>query len=284
MNGAPLYPELHRSPHGSLLIRAERRGGECWILRLVMLIVATIVMGFTPVSLGEHVDDLYRQGNKLYEQGQYAGASTVYERIIQNGFHNGYVYYNLGNAYFKQQQLGKAILAYERARRLMPRDPDVRANLEVANLLTIDKLQASTPWIGFALVFRVYQLLGVNEATLTASMLYLFLGVIVSIYILADGPGLRRMLRIMGTVTLAGLLVFGTIAAVKVYEQASIHRAIILVPQADARSGPGPSYDLLFSLHEGTKVTILEQRGAWIRITLPDGKGGWVEQGMIGVI
>ncbi|MBI4551335.1 MAG: tetratricopeptide repeat protein [Candidatus Latescibacteria bacterium] len=250
----------------------------------MLIVVSIVVMGAVPGSVGERVDDLYRQGNAFYEQGEYAKASAAYERIIQQGFHNGYVYYNLGNAYFKQQQLGKAILSYERARRLMPRDPDVWANLEIANLMTIDKLQPPSPWIGFVLVLRVYQWLNVNEAISTASTLYLLLGVIVSLAILTERPGLRRVLRMMGMIVVAGLLVFGTIAGAKVYEQASVSRAIVLATQADARSGPGPSYDLLFSLHEGANVTVLEQRGAWVRIALPDGKGGWMEQIAVGVI
>lgn len=251
---------------------------------MIGLIAAAIVMSVAPLSRAEPVHDLYRQGHACYERGQYAEASAAYERVIQQGFHNGYVYYNLGNAYFKQRQLGKAILAYERAQRLMPRDRDVRANLEVANLLTVDKLQAPASWIGFAFVSRLYQWVSVNEAVLTASILYLLLGLIVSLAILTDGLRVRRLLRIAGIAALAGLLVFGTIAGVKVYEQASISRAIILTAQADARSGPGPAYDLLFSLHEGAKVTVLEQRGAWVRIALPDGKGGWIEQDTMGVI
>ena len=93
----------------------------------------------------------FDEGNRRYQQGDYAGAIELYERILESGLESGELHYNLGNAWFRLGALGPAILHYERARRIMPRDGDLEANLELARALTVDQV---TPLPGFWL-FRV---------------------------------------------------------------------------------------------------------------------------------
>ncbi|NJN94350.1 MAG: tetratricopeptide repeat protein [Anaerolineales bacterium] len=85
-----------------------------------------------------------RVANEKYEAGDYAEASAIYEAILDSGLSHSSVYYNLGNAYFKQGDLGRAILNYRRAQSLDPRDGDIAVNLSIARAQTVDKLEAPT--------------------------------------------------------------------------------------------------------------------------------------------
>jgi tetratricopeptide (TPR) repeat protein len=90
---------------------------------------------------------VFARANQLYEEGRYQEAVAKYEEILASGMQDGRVYYNLGNAYFKQDKLGPAILNYERAQRLMPRDEDIKVNLAYARSQIVDKVE--TPDQGF---------------------------------------------------------------------------------------------------------------------------------------
>lgn len=240
----------------------------------MVLIVMSVLPGCGTGTHDVQNSEIYRQGNTFYERGQYAEASRTYERIVQQGFHHGYVYYNLGNAYFKQQQPGRAILAYERARRLMPRDQDIRTNLEIVNLRIVDQLKVPEPWIGQVML----QSITVNESTVATSIVGGLLALLAVIYILSDRFDVRRLAYHIGIVMTVVFLICGTITAFRIYDQAGQVEAVILATESDIRSGPGTTYDQLFTLHEGTKVTVVEERGTWKRIELPDGKGGWIGQ------
>ncbi|MEE2708722.1 MAG: tetratricopeptide repeat protein [Gemmatimonadota bacterium] len=239
--------------------------------------IRLLILTATIVSCGgdiqdEKITELYRQGNAFYEREQYPEASRTYERIVQQGFHNGFVFYNLGNAHFKQNQIGRAILAYERAARLMPRDRDLQANLEIANQRTIDRLEKPDPWVGHRLLRSVT----VNEVTAATSLLASLLFITGILFVLTDSSTFRRRLFQIGVVVGALFVLCGGTAAIRVYDEGRFE-AIILSRECEARSGPANSKELLFSLHEGTKVSIVEKRGSWKRIALPDGNEGWVD-------
>ena len=246
----------------------------------MVLIAMNVLAGCGTGTDDARNSEIYRQGNGFYKNGQYAEASRTYERIVQQGFRNGYVYYNLGNAYFKQQQFGRAILAYERARRLMPRDQDVRANLEIANLRIVDQLKVPEPWIGQVMLRSIT----VNEATVATSIAGGLLALLAVIYILSDRFDIRRLAYHVGIVIAVVFLICSAVTASRIYDQTGRAEAIILSTESDVRSGPGTTYDQLFILHEGTKVTVVEERGTWKRIELPDGKSGWIGQIALEVI
>ena len=88
-------------------------------------------------------EQVFQQGNALYQQGKFAEAAGVYEAILKSGSVSGELLFNLGNAYYKTGNMGKAILQYERALRLMPGDDDLRHNLQLANLLIVDRIEAT---------------------------------------------------------------------------------------------------------------------------------------------
>jgi tetratricopeptide (TPR) repeat protein len=215
------------------------------------------------------------EANRLYEDGRFAEAAARYRALIDGGVADGVVYYNLGNAYFKAGDLGHAILNYRRAQRLIPRDPDVAANLQLARALTKDRLgteDGGAPVL-FVRLFLV-DWVTLNEASGLA------LGLWVALCVLVVGVVLWRRGRIgmrYGIVVVGILLALSILSAgVQLYEERGQEPAVVVVETIEARSGPGTDYLTEFSLHAGAEVRVLEDRDGWTRIALPGDLQGWV--------
>ena len=241
------------------------------------LIVAALTSVFAAAGCaGETADrqtvELYRQGNLLYEGGKYAEAGRTYERIIERGIRNGHVYYNLGNAYYKQDQIGRAILAYERASRLMPRDPDLKSNLDLANERTIDQIAVDVPWFGRQALDAVT----VNQVTVAATAAGFLMSLALVCYLLAVRQRTRFAAGYALLATSLVLLMAIGFMSIKIYDVQANRSGIVLSPAAVVRTSPDLSSEPVFTLHEGAKVQLVEHRDDWTRIRLPDGKNGWL--------
>ena len=123
---------------------------------LTMIVVGSVSAQET--SAGE----LMARANERYERGEYAEAAQQYEALIDRGYGGASVYFNLGNAYLESGDLGRAILSYLRARELAPRDSDIRANLDLARSMTVDRVTAER-----ALLIESVSFLGRRWATLS---------------------------------------------------------------------------------------------------------------------
>ena len=214
--------------------------------------------------------------NRSYEVGQFEEAAAGYEAILEAGLSNSDLYYNLGNAYFKQGDLGRAILNYRRAQRLDPRDGDITANLNVARTQTVDQLERGGPGMLANWVQVAEEWLTLSEAAILALFLWFILNFLAILTILL--PRLRRLLG-MAMAVVALFLMAGLISiANRFYVERQYPPAVIVARQVDVTSGPGSPAQYLteFELHAGAEVHLLESRASWRRITLPGDLQGWV--------
>ena len=238
-------------------------------------IFMVLCLGLSSDSEGDNipVEELFQQGNELYEQGQYQEAIAQYVQILATGLENGYVYYNLGNALLKEQQVGEAILQYERAKRLLPRDEDIDFNLEYARALTLDKMgQEGGKLSRFFTAIRTY--FTPNEVSLIFWLAYGLLTVVAIAFIFIPH---RWKLRMVYLALPLALLLLGS--AILLYLQMSRNNAdeaILMIPQIEAKTGPGESYSALFEIHEGAKVRIQREKLDWVEIKLPNKVIGWI--------
>lgn len=245
---------------------------------LISITVGCLLLLTSSLALAQGVSptEAMSVGNQSYEAGQYAEAVEIYESIVAAGVQNSALYYNLGNAYFKQGDLGRAILNYRRAQSLAPRDADVAANLSVARSQTLDKLEADEG--------PLTNLVQVAEEWLTlseASMLALFLWVLASLFAIVAilSVRLRRIslwiMALLGVLLLMGLFSMAN----RYYVQQTSPPAVIVAQEVDVTSGPGTGQQYLveFSLHTGAEVRLLESRPGWRRVALPGNDfQGWV--------
>lgn len=213
------------------------------------------------------------EANRLYEAGQFAEATAAYQALVDTGVMSGIAYYNLGNAYFKIGDVGRAILNYRRAQQLLPRDADVADNLRLAQAQTQDRLDADdgkglARWIGRMLTGW----LTLNEAAVVALVLWAWLCTLVTLALLR--PRYRSVLRygIAGAVMILALSVLSI--GLRTWEIQRVP-AIIVADSVEIFSGPGLDYITEFTLHAGAEVRVIEARDGWMRIALPGDLQGW---------
>ena len=240
-------------------------------------LMAAVWLGLLTAEVCAGQGAFFDEGNQRYQAGDFDEALERYAQILDDGLESGELYYNIGNTYFKLGELGPAILYYERARRLMPSDGDLLANLELARSLTADEI-ASLPgfWLFRAVGWWV-ELVPHGALVWLVALAYLVAMTAVILVILRPATVLAawgRRLAIAGaTVT----LVFGLNLAVRELGIGAAEEAVIMAEETAVQSAPSDDSALqIFAVHEGTKVRTDRRSDAWIEIILEDGKVGWV--------
>ncbi|MBN1898925.1 MAG: BatD family protein [Spirochaetes bacterium] len=249
-----------------------------WFNKIKPIIFFIMLLWFSPLlSEPSPVNELFQQGNKNYKTGNYEKAIGIYESIKQKGVKNGYLYYNLGNAYFKNSQLGEAILNYERARLYLPRDRDVKFNLEFAENLKVDSIQEMEYNPFTKIIFFVYDLFNVNILFIFVFILSWLLVAIFAVKWLVKNVLYRSLAaRIFPTIVMA-FLFFLILFMIKVYHAQNHIDSVVLASESEVRSGPGQDFTVIFTLHEGTKVRERNYSQRWTQISLPNGFNGWID-------
>jgi len=217
--------------------------------------------------------------NSLYVNGRYAEAAQAYEQLIAQGQADSAVYYNLGNAYFRQGDVGRAILNYRRAAQLDPRDADIQANLALARAQATDQFapESGSPLDNFAAATR--SVLTVNEMALLALGAWLLFGLIWFLYYQNGNGRLRDVLR--ASLVLAGLLVVLAVGALgsRMWLEGENGRTpgVVIADSVSVSAEPNASATVNFDLHSGAEVEISDRRGDWAKVSLPGGQvEGWV--------
>ncbi len=245
---------------------------------LVFAAFATPLLAVTQVAF-------YEEGNRLYQEGDFEEALASYLRLEEAGFESGEVYYNIGNTYFKLGAVAQSILYYERARRLLPGDQDVQANLDLARSLTVDEIE---PLPRFWLFSAVEWWVGLLPRTLLIAVVaasYLVGTGVVLLVILKRGAPVALWGRRIALASGAVFLLFGLNLAVRELELGQAEEAVVLQPQVDVLSAPLDDETLtIFTVHEGTKVRIDQLAEEWAEVALEDGRVGWVPVGALETI
>jgi hypothetical protein len=217
--------------------------------------------------------------NDLYEGGQVLQAAQAYQQLVDLGVVDSALFYNLGNAHFKQGDYGRAIVNYRRAQQLAPRDPDVESNLALARAQAVDQFEV-TGEAGFLeqMGGTLRGWLTVDELALAALAAWI-LFVFVLLLFLSASPGTawRKVVR-SALIVVAVLLVVGVLALGSgLYVENGRSEAVIVAREVDVISGPGAQYVTEFTLHDGAEVDLVEAHGNWVRLSVPGaGLEGWV--------
>jgi tetratricopeptide (TPR) repeat protein len=211
--------------------------------------------------------------NQLYEEGKFADAIAQYEKLVDAGVREGRLFYNLGGAYFKLGDLGRAVLNFRRAQRLLPRDGDVAANLSLARAQTLDRIEVENEAVIINLVRRLVGWTTLDEAATGVLTLWIILcGFTVSAILWRHRRG--TLLYLAGGI--ATLLILGILSiGIRYIDEHAQPPAVVVAAEVEMRSGPGDNYLTEFTLHAGAEVRVVEQRGGWKRIGLSGDLQGW---------
>lgn len=224
----------------------------------------------------------FLEGIRAYEAGAYADAAQAFERVADGGARNPALFYNLGNAWYKvrtmvenppEGSLGRAVLWYERARRLAPHDPDLIFNLERALEQRKDAIAVERSPLSRVLLFPG-ALLGARSLQWWAlgSGVVFWLGLALRCF--GRSPGQRRSGR-HGILLGAFLLLLLLPATLHGLHRTGLREAVVLASQLPVRSARGEDAPVLFALHEGALVTLEEVRDGHVKLRLDRNKVGW---------
>ncbi len=218
-----------------------------------------------------------QEADEAYKKGQYQLAIKHYQQLLNEGGYSAEIYYNLGNAYFRTDNITQAMLSYERARLLAPGDQDIRFNLEFARSKTIDKITPQSEMFFVTWYHSLVNLFSVDTWACTAVGSICLVVVLLLVYLFASRMVLRKV-GFYGAVCL--LLLFG-LSNLFAYQQRQLlterRGAIVVVPTVVVKKTPSAGSTDEFVIHEGTRVDITDKTIAgWRAVRTADGREGWV--------
>lgn len=228
-------------------------------------------------------EDLLSVAEKAYDAKDYKKAIENYEQIIKEGYISDNLYYNLGNAYYRNNQLGKAIYNYELAKKLNPNNEDVKNNLNIAYSKTIDKIETKENFFVSAVKTNVLSSFSTKAWALLSVTLIVLAMLFMYLFIAGASVKLKRFSFFISIVMIAGFLIvyFLGYSAVKSKRQTKF--AIVTVQQTKVFTEPTVTSSSKFGLHEGTRVKIIELNADWVLIKLENGNEGWLKTTEVGV-
>ena len=244
--------------------------------------VADIVESTTPASASESdADAAYRDMNyaesiKLYE-AHIAKSKSVNQESAQ-------LYYNLGNAYFRDNQVAKAIVNYERALIINPGDSDIRHNLRFAKTRIEDKIDSADNLFINKWVRSLQNLYSANTWAIIGIVLFILFIVAIGVYMISLRLSMRKISFYVGIVLFFVVVITNVFAFQQKRKITNRSTAIVMSASVSIYTSPDAHSQELFRLHEGAKVKIKREEGRWIEIVIANGSVGWLQKMNVEVI
>jgi tetratricopeptide (TPR) repeat protein len=238
-----------------------------------------MLLSFSTCTFAVTNAQLFIEGVKNYKDKEYAEAANKFLTIHEKGINSGKLFYNIGNTYFKNGENGRAILWYERALKLIPNDPDLNYNYRYVNGLLKDQIpDISSPVL--KILFFWKDLMG-KKAIKWTGIILLYLTCIIVVIRQMKGKKIFNSL----CVTAGSLaLLFIITSLYDTWCDKFVQQGVIIETEAAARSGLSEDATVLFTVHEGIVLKITRQRNDYYKISLKDGKIGWINSKFIEII
>lgn len=245
---------------------------KSFVVIVIMMVTCLTTMNGNTSSQGAVI----QKASDAYRAGEYTQAVELYSKILKEGYTAPYLFYNLGNAYFKSGDYPNAILNYERAKRMDPGNEDFEVNLNIANTKISDKIEPMPELFLVRWIKGWVFMLSVDLWAYLTVILIVLSVTGTTLYIAARYLLLRKIGFWSGLLFLTlSLISMGSAWSGHHYSTRSTE-AIIFTPTITVKSSPDENSTDLFVLHEGTKVTILDQINSWYEIKIANGSVGWL--------
>ena len=238
--------------------------------KIIFIFLLTTQIFFAQIS--------FEKGNSLYQKGKYEQAIAEYESVLASKNHSAELYFNLGNCYYKLNKVAPAIYNYEKALVLNPDDQEIANNLKFAQKLQIDEIKV-VPQVGFSkMVHDFTSIFHYNTwAWISVGFSTLFLLCFSGYYF--SRLTFSKRIFFIGMFVLLFLLLISVSSAISEKNHYENERpAIVFAEMVLVKSEPQNASNTVFTLHEGTKVFVLETVDNWKKIQLTDGTEGWIEK------
>jgi tetratricopeptide (TPR) repeat protein len=251
-------------------------------MKSIQLILCSLLLILTSSSIFAN-NDLQLKAEKAYSNKDYKQAIALYESILKEGTTSYKLHYNLGNAYYKNNELGKAIFNYELANKLQPNNKDVKMNLKIANEKTIDKIESKENFFIIAIKSGLVNALSTNGwawfsiFSLIACLSFAFM------FFVSNQLLLKRFGFFFSGISLIVFIATMVLGFSALDDKQELNFAIVTNRESKIREEPNVTSKSKFSLHEGTKVSVLESNPEWTNIKLENGNEGWIKTTEVGL-
>lgn len=247
------------------------------------IILTLALIGFWTASFAS-LSDSVNHANQLYSEGKYQEAIDSYNRVLSAGQESAEVYFNLGNSYYKKDELAYAILNYERAKLLAPHDQDIIFNIEMANQRIVDQLEA-LPQPFFKRWWKsLVNMSGSDQWSKISISLFVLALAFLILFLFSRTVVFKKC-----SFSLMVILVILSGATFVFAQQQNALRtrsrgAVVFAPTVTVKASPSDSGTAIFVIHEGLKVNVVDAVGDWYQIKLSDGNVGWMKKDELQVI
>lgn len=223
--------------------------------------------------------EVFVNANAAYENNEPAQAIELYRSLVERGHGSAELYYNLGNAYLRNGELGRSIASYRRSLALAPRNEDTRANLAFARKSTTDAIAPPAPPAILATLFFWHYNLGRGELALVVIIFNLLFWGLLAVRMFRRGNEVLRWATMI-----ALILLLATTVSLGLRHLMPQRIAVVVPQEIEAYTAPDATSVPRFRLHAGTEVRIEDNRDGWLRVRLPTGQQGWIEGGWAEVV
>jgi len=237
---------------------------------LTLILCLSVVLGTAQNST------LFEQATEFYNKGEYTKAIENYGKILENGEHSAELYFNLGNCHYKLNAIGPSILYYEKALLLKPNDKEILNNLGYAQNMRLDAVEEMPKTEIAQLYLGLVNFLSFDQwAYLAVALTLLFVLAYLAYFFLRPATQKRiALISSMFSLVLGALCVL--LAYLQFQEFKHDNPAIIFSKEVKISSEPNTNSEVVFMLHEGTKVNVEEEFNDWSKIKIADGQTGWL--------
>ncbi|UCD63558.1 MAG: tetratricopeptide repeat protein [Candidatus Zixiibacteriota bacterium] len=249
---------------------------RCCMIALLLLVVSAAGVS------ADAVDDEFSSANRFYEKKDYASAIRLYRSILVQGGESAALYFNLGNAYFKSGDIGRAVLYYMKARRLDPTDRDIIDNLAFARRFSRVQMEGvqlnpiNSFFVSLVDEYRLADLAWLSSAVFVLLMLLL----IARFGFAVAGP----MIRMSLVVAVVLLVAAATLTAFKYRHDYLTRRAVVIAEESPVYTGPSPRSDVELQGAPGLVVEIIEDSGDYYNVLFENKRRGWIEKEFVAEI
>ncbi len=246
---------------------------------LTILTLALFILAGQAAAQDAETLSRFDAGNAHYEKGEYDQAAAAFESAVETGYHSAALHYNLGNSYYRLDEIGKAVLNYERALLLDPENRAIEHSLDLAQTRMMDRMSELPDPIWTTAWRRVVAALGLSGVLWSGMLLYA-LGItliILRVWTGGTSPWFRRgaLIALSIGVPMVAISLLASRASTERPRSVVLERS---VPVRQSPDGDAPSE---LEIHEGLVVRTIEMDSSWIRVQLPNGVTGWIERSAV---
>lgn len=247
-------------------------------------IIIPFFIFFVSFANAQPISQVFEQANHLYKNADYRAAIDKYHKIEKSGQHSDALYFNLANSYYKLNEVAPSIYYYEKALKLNPMNEDAKYNLVLANRLTIDQIDEVPKTLFQRIETNFLHKFSIHQWAIVSIVFSVLTALLFLIYYFSISSLLKRIFFSVSIVTFSFMLISVLVAYKGLDYYKKNQPAIVFFERVQIKNAPTYKSEDVFTLHEGTKVVVLDEVDDWYKIKLADGKIGWVRTGALKII